>query len=101
MKYGVDGMVTYEIKNGGDSPSYQGIRDFVRGITNNLIKLKTQSSPLPSLHHKINGRETDFRVSLKTRIISNSKIVETSSELISTGSELISTGAELIPTIAE
>ena len=44
---------------------------------------------------------TDFGVFLKTLIISNSEILETSSELISTSSELISTSSELISTSSE
>ena len=43
---------------------------------------------------------TDFGVFLKTLIISNSEILETSSELNSTSSELIRTIAELFLTTA-
>ena len=70
-------------------------------LTNNLIKAKTQNSVLHTCVSGICLRITAFLVRMKTLIISNFQISQTSSELISTSSELISTSSELISTGAE
>ena len=70
-------------------------------LTNHLIKAKTQNSVLHTCASGICLRITAFLVRMKTLIISNFQISQTSSELISTSSELISTSSELISTGAE
>ena len=70
-------------------------------LTNSLTKLKACLSHLLSLKGGIMVRQTDFRDSMKTLIISSSEVLEKVSEEISTSSELISTSSELISTSLE
>lgn len=63
-------------------------------LTNNLIKIKTQSSHLPSFRGGISVHKTDVLVFPKTLIISSSEFDKISSEEISTISEQIQTISE-------